>query len=83
VCQRVDVLGPYIYSASKCLLWLKVFRQEKDDTDKNAVINVLLPLILLWGNVALSKVTSALWPIAVACIPHSAKVRVKEKCHEP
>jgi hypothetical protein len=43
----VDVLGPYIYSASKCLLWLKVSRKGKDDTDKNAVINVLLPLILL------------------------------------
>jgi hypothetical protein len=39
----VDVLGHYIYSANKCLLWLKLSRQEKEYTVRNVVINARLP----------------------------------------
>jgi hypothetical protein len=61
----VDVRGHYIYSSNKCLLWLKVSRQEKEGTDKNAVINAVLPHNLAFGTVTLSKHTSAFWPIAI------------------
>jgi hypothetical protein len=72
----VDILGHYIYSATKCLLWLKVSRKEKEDTVSNAVINAQLPLILLWGNVTLIKHTSAIRIPCIACMQQSALLRV-------
>lgn len=90
MCQRVDVLGHYIYSANKCLLWLKVSRQEKERTVRNAVINALLPLISLAvvvarllqsniGNTTLSKHECATQTSCIVCMPHSAKVRVSSE----
>jgi hypothetical protein len=83
----VDVLSHYIYSANKCLLWLKVSRQEKDGTVRNAVINALLTPTSLAvvvarlletniGNVTISKHECATQTSCIVCMPHSALLRV-------
>jgi hypothetical protein len=68
VCQRVDVLGHYIYSANKYLLWLKVSRKERAGTVRNAVINARLPHNLAFGNVILSKYECAIQTSCAVCI---------------